>query len=354
VPVPRPGFSSPVVWDGRIYLTGADREVPAEVYCFDAGTGTLLWRHAATDIAASPQELPDVTEDTGYAAPTPATDGERVCALFATGDLVCLAPDGERLWARNLGVPDNHYGHASSLLLDRGTLLVQYDHFGGSRLLGIDPQTGETRFQTARPDVQISWASPLLARAEGRRTLVLAAAPLVAGYDPATGAELWRAEVLSGEVGPSPAYAAGRVFVANQYAQAAAIRLGGRGDVSETHVLWTGMDHLPDVASPVATAEHLFLATSAGILACLDAATGEVRWTHETEKGFWASPILAGDRLYALDRGGRMHIALAAGTFTPIATPSLAAETVCTPAFLEGRIYVRTTEELICIGDGDE
>ena len=117
-------------------VSGADLE-GQEVYCFDRNTGELLWQKPVVGIPGSPEEPPDVSFDTGYAAPTMTTDGIHVFAIFATGDLVCLNFKGERIWALNLGVPQNHYGHSSSLIIYRNLLIIQYDHDGGARLIAM-------------------------------------------------------------------------------------------------------------------------------------------------------------------------------------------------------------------------
>ena len=149
--------------------------------CIDADTGAIVWRRPADGIPGSPTALPEVTDDTGHAASTLATDGRRVFAIFATGDLICLTFDGARVWARNLGVPQNHYGHASSLIVCRDLLLVQYDQGEGPALLGLRVDTGEPAWTTPRT-VEISWASPALVSTADRDILVLSATPRVAAY----------------------------------------------------------------------------------------------------------------------------------------------------------------------------
>ncbi|OGV66083.1 MAG: hypothetical protein A3K19_22340 [Lentisphaerae bacterium RIFOXYB12_FULL_65_16] len=339
----RAGFNSPIVWDNRVFLSAADRD-GREVLCIDADTGAIVWRRPADGIPGSPTALPEVTDDTGHAASTLATDGRRVFAIFATGDLICLTFDGARVWARNLGVPQNHYGHASSLIVCRDLLLVQYDQGEGPALLGLRVDTGEPAWTTPRT-VEISWASPALVSTADRDILVLSATPRVAAYDARTGSELWENECMFGEVAPSPACADGLVFATNQGASLVAL------DLQTGATKWETQDgEFPDVASPVATAEFVFTAASSGTVTCFEAKTGKRLWEKAFTNGFYSSPVLVGDMVYLTDREGVTHIFRAASAFAEVATADLGEPVVATPAFVGSRVYVRGTKCLYCIG----
>jgi len=347
--IPLPGKNSPIVWENRVFLTGADKD-RRQVYCYDADSGELVWqRELASSVAT-----PEVWDDTGYAAPTAATDGRQVYALFATGDIAAFNFDGTPRWARALGPLDNAYGHASSLELWKNFVFVQLDQghssdAGLSVLYALDAQTGRTAWQVQRP-VQGSWASPaVFATASGAQLLTLAA-PYVMAYDPATGAELWRARCMSGDVAPSAVYADGTVYVSQEYARAAAIATDGRGDVSETHIRWSAYDGLPDTVSPLTDGQQLYLINSYGLVTCLDAASGAAIWEHYFDAEFKASPVLAGNLVYLPDTAGTMHIFENAREFNLVATAQLAEPMFATPAFVAGRIYVRGKQHLYCIG----
>jgi len=342
--IPKPGYNSPVIWDDMLFLSGADVESMV-IYCFDRNTGELKWQAETGDIPGSPAEKPRVSSDTGLAAPGLATDGKRVYAIFATGDVVCFNTTGKRLWARNLGVPDNSYGHSSSLMVWNGKLFVQYDSFKGGRLLALNKLTGETIWDTRR-QTSISWASPILVEHKGNFQLVLSADPLVAGYDSETGKELWSVNCMMGEVGPSPAYAAGTVYAANEYARLVAIDLD-----DPTNVLWENDEYLPEVASPVVSEGLIFIATSYGVFACFDALTGEKYWEQEYGHGFYSSPVVAEGNVYALDMGGVMHIFKVDKEFSLTGEASLGERGYTTPTFAEGRIYIRGEKNLYCIGN---
>ena len=159
IEVPLPGFSSPIIWKDKLFITGGTKSTQA-LFAYDAQTGQQLWKVDTENIVGSPQKVPDVTSDTGYAAPTPATNGCEVCAIFANGDLLCADLDGNRIWAKNSGVPDNHYGHSSSLLIVDDYLIVQLDDHNAQMLYCFDVNTGRVVWQKDRKTT-ISWASPI-------------------------------------------------------------------------------------------------------------------------------------------------------------------------------------------------
>jgi outer membrane protein assembly factor BamB len=339
--VPRPGWSSPVVWGNRVFLTGADKD-HQELYAFDADSGALLWTADTAGLPGAPAQPVEVSGDAGYAAPTPATDGRFVAAVFANGALLCADVQGKRVWGKHLGAPANHYGHSSSLLVHDGRLLVQMDDSERPRLLAFRVANGEALWETKGS--AISWASPIVIETDGQTQIVAADSEGVSGYNPADGVRLWRVDCLGGELGPSPASGAGLVFVANLYATAAGIRPGETPEIA-----WKWDENLPDTASPLFANNLLFLATSSGTLVCLDALQGTVQWEHEFGTGFYASPILANDRVYALDREGVMHILEAAPEFKLVAECPLGEKADATPAFVNGRLYLRGAEHLYCV-----
>lgn len=339
--VPVHGFNSPIVWGGRLFFTGGDEE-GLEVFCYDANTGEELWVKTVEPSV----ELPEVSEDTGFAAPTMATDGQRVFAIFATGDLAAFDFEGNPVWQKNIGVPKNPYGMGSSLISDGVRLFVQYDHEENQKVMAFDCATGEKAWETARQ--HISWSTPALIETDGGMQLVLNDEEFVTAYDPASGKPLWQVKCLGGEVAPSPAFnGKDIVFVGNEYAQASALKLTG----ATPEIIWQYDEYLPEISSPVAAEERFFITTTAGDIICLDAATGQVTWEHECDEGFNSSPILVGDRIYSIDLGGVVHIFDAkADTYHEIAAIKMGEPVFATPAFLNNRIYIRGDENLYCIG----
>lgn len=359
--VPLPGYNSPVVWADRLFLSGATED-RREVYCFDAHTGKLLWR---TEVAVTPQGTGEMSnpEYAGYAAPTTVTDGRWVFAMFANGDVAALDYAGRLAWTRGLGIPKNSYGHGASLAMFKDFLLVQFDQGtkkdGKSRLLALDvTKRGKTAWQVTR-QVPASWPTPILIRHAGRDQIITCTNPWVIAYAPADGKELWRANCLRQDVGPSPTFANGLVYAVNEFPQLTAIRPDGEGDVTKTHVVWIGEDGLPQVCSPLATDQFVFLVAN-DTLTCYDAKQGGVLW-EEYEAfdyaSFTSSPSLVGNRVYLFgevdkegeeDEEGNPLVACKVWVLEPgregckvIGVSSLDEACVTSPAFQDGRIYIR-------------
>jgi len=348
-PVPKHGYSSPVVWSNRLLVTGGDARA-REVYCFDTETGALLWTAQEGNVPGAPPAPTEVDEETtGWAAPSAATDGHRVFAIFATGNLLCLDMAGTMQWAKHIGVHDNNYEHASSLILHENLLFVQFDNRSEPQVLALDPADGKIVWEVAGEDV--SWSSPICVELGGRRQLIVTDSTWATGYDPKTGVALWSLECLGGELGPSAAVAGERVFVCNDGAAGVCIELAKDAEGAFTpSAKWQWFDALPDTASPVATDAYVFFASSGGLISCVNAQTGETVWEHELDNGCYASPIKSGDAVYALDLDGTMHIFKSSGTYTSLGEPKLGETCSATPALVGSRIYVRGEKNLYCIG----
>jgi outer membrane protein assembly factor BamB len=340
--IPKPGYNSPVIWGNKLFVSGADKE-GAEIYCIDKNTGKILWTTGVSNIDGLSAVIPETTEDTGLSAPTLTTNGIYVSAIYASGNLVTVDMNGKRIWAKSLGVPKNHYGHSSSLIDFGEILIVQYDRNDKSTIMGFDFATGNVKWETAR-GAKISWASPVIATFDGVPQVILNADPFVAAYDPVSGKEIWRVKSMSAEIGPSVAVNDKMVFAANEFAKLIAIKVA-----NEPVIAWEDNQFLPEVSSPVATNDLLFVATTYGAVACYNAPTGELLWDHEFEYGFYSSPMLNGNLVYLLDTSGVMHIFGAEKEFRSIAESPLGEKTVSTPAFSEGKIFIRGNENLYCI-----
>lgn len=342
--------NSPIYYHGKLFMSGANAK-QREVYAYDAGNGKLLWKKA---VKPSSADQPDVSPDAGYAAPTMACDGERVFAMFADGDVVAFDLEGKQVWDKPLGKPADVYGHSSSLTVYKNLLIIQYDQGqtgddGLSDVIALQTENGKNAWRTARP-VPATWSSPLVINTGQRDELILCGNPFVISYDPATGKELWRTECLSGEIAPSPCYAGGLVFVAQEGAGLFAIRPPepGKGDKGE--VVWEAQDGLPDTVSPVSNGEYVWLTTSSGFVTCYAVADGKKLWEHDVKEMVQATPVVTGKGLYVTDEKGVTHILQVGPTAKALGSGKVGEKVHATPVFVDGKIFIRGAKTLFGIG----
>ncbi len=341
VDVPLCGFSSPIKWGNQLFITGGDK-TNRKIFSYNAADGTLLWEHDASGIEGSPAEAPKVTDDTGYAASTPATDGVRIFAAFATGDLVAVDMQGNRIWAKHLGELKNPYGYASSMVTTTNTLFVQYDNEEEQIIYLFDSATGEEIWKKKR-DVTTSWSTPVLVDDEA---VVLVTSSTVEAYDLKTGDVLWSHEIMSGEVAVAPVYVDGKIIVANDNATAACI------DMKSGEIIWESTDFdLPDVSTPVAYEGMLILCTSGGIIEGVDLESGELLWEQELDYGFYNSILVVGKQMIVFDMEGTAHIFTATNDgYEAIETKSMGELVVAMPIAEENTLWVRSKNQLYCFG----
>jgi outer membrane protein assembly factor BamB len=349
--VPLPGNNSPVVWKDRVFLSGAD-ENRREVFCFNAKSGKLNWRKAVPATPQSSAKMPR-PPDAGYAAPTVATDGRRVFAIFANGDLAGFDMNGGLAWSKSLGIPDSTYGYASSLTMCKNLLIVQLDQGSEkeskSKLYAFDSASGKIVWQVDRK-VPNSWASPIVIRTAGRDQIVTAAKPWVIAYDPKDGKEIWRANCLQGEIGVSPTFAAGTVFTANDGANLSAIPADGQGDVT-AKIRWKGEDGMPDTCSPLANEQYVLLLTSDGTLTCYDEEKGDKLWEESFDEGGSSSPSFVAKRVFVFAKSGKAWVVEPTKEKCErIAENDLGEECITSPAFQDSCFYICGKEHLFCIG----
>ncbi len=351
--IPAMGFNSPVVWSNRVFISGGDIK-KREVFCYDATDGKLLWQRAVENVPGSPATLPEIPDATGYAASTMATDGRRAFAIFASGDLAAFNFDGTLAWAKHLGIPKNSYGYATSLAIWPGKLVVQLDQGdsgpANSKLLGFDAASGRLLWERSRP-MPASWASPIIIEAAGRTQIITLGLPWVISYSLADGAELWRAELLEGEITPSPIFAGELVIVVSPAGKLIAIRPDGAGEVTKSHAAWTSEENVPDVTSPTSNGELAFTVTSGGLLACYEAKDGRKIWEKDLEMEVQSSPAIVGRRLLVLGTRGNAVVAEAGREFKELSRVKFEDTFHASPAFANGRIYLRGATNLWCLGE---
>ncbi|MBI3466837.1 MAG: PQQ-binding-like beta-propeller repeat protein [Planctomycetes bacterium] len=361
VPLPGRGGSTPVVWGEQIFLTyGADGKNVA--VCLDR-EGKQQWQ------VAFGEERPGKNRKGTGSNPSPITDGQHVFVYFKSGDLACLDLAGKVVWQTNLqksfGEDTLWWDLGTSPVLTENAVVVACIQTGPSYLIAFDKRTGkqlwkQDRILSAPVESAQAYTTPIPAEENGRQTLIVLGADHVTSHDAATGQELWRVGGLNPEGErnfrsiASPVVSDG--IVVAPYARGrtlTAIRLGGSGDVTSSHVLWTREGVAVDVPTPVAIAGRVYLCTDRGDVSCLDIQTGKTIWTGQLERNrtdYSSSPILADGKLYITREDGKTFVLEQGDSFKVLAANELGEMTVSTPVCLDGKILIRTFESLYCIG----
>jgi outer membrane protein assembly factor BamB len=292
------------------------------------------------------------------ATPAPVTDGESIFAFFGTGDVFSLDMAGNLNWQRSLateyGEFENRFGASSCPLLFDDAVILQCDHYGASYLVAIDKQTGANRWKADRPECWLSWSSPQLVPIDDgqRHELVVSGSHKVDGFDPTNGEKLWTVEGMARECIPTPVFGNGLVFaVSGPNNPTIAIRPGGRGDVTQSHVVWKNLRGAPFVPSAIVVGSQYFLVDDAGVGTCLDAQTGKPVWQKRFSGAYSASPIAADGKVFFTDETGTTLV-VAAGKerFQEVSRNTVGEPVYATPAISQGRIFIRSAAHLFCIG----
>ncbi len=335
VSLPGYGQSTPVAWNGRVFVTaidGAEKE-NLHVIAIEAKSGRKIWQR---DFPATQKGKNNPAMS--RAAPTPLVDAQGVYAFFESGDFIALDHDGQVKWQRSLtkeyGPFQNNHGLASSPTQTESAVILLIDHGGPSYLLAVEKSTGSNLWRTERPS-RMSWTSPIVARHEGRDLLIVSSSGAVNAYDAATGEALWELADLNGNNIPSPVYMNGLLvvgagenrlkpdLVASQRSNCC-LRLTNESPGYE--VVWRARKAIAHHASPLVHAGHVYIVTKPGLVFCLDLSTGDERYVERLDNPCWATPIGAGDRVYFFGKDGVTTVLRAGPKYEKLATNRLWSE----------------------------
>ena len=360
-PLSGSGHSSPIVWRDRVFLTSCDEENEDRILtCYDARTGEQLW---ARTVLHAPLEHKHGLNS--YASGTPATDGELVYVTFlepdfgsqtevTPGNMVVAAYDfdGNERWKVKPGRFASTHGYCSSPVLFEETLIVNGDHDGNGYIVALDRKSGETVWKVDRPNKTRSYVTPLIRTFDGRTQMLLSGTKCVTSLDPRDGSTQWIID------GPTEQFVAslvdnGRlVLLTAGYPErhVLAIRPEGRGNVTDTNIVWRTTRNCAYVPAPIVLGDYLFLASDEGIATCFEAETGRVAWTARMGNHFSASPIAANGLVYYFPDNGEVKVVRPGEKLDIVATNALGQSCFASPAVSGGRIYVRGERDLFCIG----
>jgi len=382
-PIEGRGHSSPIVWGKMIFLTtaiegevvpgakaakhmmdnkefihpdsvGANKKHTFKVMALNRDTGKVLWDVVAFE--GTPYD--DRHRKSSYAASTPATDGKMVYAFFGSEGLYAYDYSGKLAWKADLGKMGTvGMGTGTSPIIFENLVIVQCDEENGeaSFIIGLDKKTGKEVWRTARK-VQVSWATPLLVKTAKRSELITSGTESIVSYDPATGKELWTHKGVESNAIPSPVANSEMVYLVAGFPAkiAMAIRLGASGDLTGTpNVPWKYTKGTAYVPSPILYGDYLYLTTDRGILTCIDAKTGEVKYEGgrvPVPATFTASPVAFEGKILLTSEDGDTYIVKAGPKHEVIGTNSVGEPVYASPAIADGRIYIRGEKNIYCIG----
>jgi outer membrane protein assembly factor BamB len=364
-PVPGRGFSSPVIWGDRIFLTtavptstavsrGAIPEHRFLALAFDRKTGAKLWENVAR--VATPHESHHAQYGS-FASNAPVTDGTHVFVFFGSRGLYCYTLDGKLVWQKDFGPMRMFmgFGEGAWTALDGNKLFVVLDQEDSSFLVALEKTSGRELWRTPRQG-NTNWSGPYLTTANGRRQLIVSASREVVSYDPETGALLWRARGLGQNTIPAPVAADGLVFVMSGFRNPnlMAIRLDREGDLTNTDaIVWQNQRGNAYTASPVLYDGRLYVLTDSGMLSAFDAKTGKPFYQQvrlPKPYNFKASPVGVNGKLYLASENEDVIVVKMGDTFEVLDTNTLTDEQfIATPAVANGEIYLRGRNTLYAI-----
>jgi outer membrane protein assembly factor BamB len=350
-PVPGRGNSSPIVWGDRLFVSTAyDGGRRVSLLAFRRGDGGRLWETFVPAARTGSTHFKN-----GHASATPATDGERVYASFGAGGLVAVDLNGAIVWQRDVGPMEAYHGTAGSPLLYRDRLILYQDQFSDSFVAAFDARTGRPLWKTAR-NANVGWGTPVAVRVGDHDEIIVSSQNTVYAYDPDTGRELWRCNGSNYEVIPTPVVGHGMVYCSSGRAgPTLAIRPGGRGDVTASHLVWKSPRGSPFVPSPIVYGPSVYMVNDmASIVTCLDAMTGQNVWQGRLgvarREGFSASPVAVGGKLFFTNDDGETFVIRPGATFDLLHVNRIGEGTLASPALVDGRWYFRTDRSLVAIG----
>jgi outer membrane protein assembly factor BamB len=382
-PIPGRGHSSPVVWDKRVFVTtaveGAEvvgmkpavlndykeseakhpdsvdgtRAYELKVLCLDRDTGRILWEQAA--FRGVPYDFRHRFNT--YASPTPVTDGKAVYAYFGPEGLYAYDFTGKQLWKAGVGnFSSAGVGIGTSPVLYKGKVILQVDFDEGQKsfIVAFDSKSGREVWRTPRK-VQLSWAAPVIVETGQRAELVASGNERIIAYDPETGKELWSAKGLENNAVNTSLQGHGMVYVYTGYPgrRVYAIRTGGSGDVTATHIAWTLDRYTAYVPSGILYRDIAYFITGRGIMTAVEARTGAVKYSNgrvPVPATFTASPIAYDDKVVLFSEDGDAFVIRAGERYEVLRTNSIGEPIFSTPAVAAGKLFIRSEKNLWCIG----
>ncbi|MCA9072027.1 MAG: PQQ-binding-like beta-propeller repeat protein [Planctomycetaceae bacterium] len=344
------GQSSPVVWGERVFVTSADGKEKENlvIAAVNLTTGQPEWSKSFPASTKIP-----VSDYVSRSAPTPAVDADRVYAFFESGDLIALDHKGNEVWKRSLksdyGAFEGNHGLGSSPALTKNAVVVLADHSGPSYLIGLDKKTGKTLWKTDRKP-RVSWSSPIVVETPQGERIFLSSNGSVEAFN-AKGEQIWEVTDVERNTVASPTVTEDFVVIgSSQVGNNFAIKRGGTGDVTGSHIAWRNREATSSFGSPLVHQGRVYFVNRSGGVVCADLKTGDTLWKERLPGSCWASPVGAGDRIYFFTKDGTTTVMASSDEKKTLAeNPLPTTDRIYGVACLDGCILIRTGSQLLCI-----
>jgi outer membrane protein assembly factor BamB len=360
--IPGEGWSSPIVFGDRIFVSTATEEGASyHLLCLDRKTGAVLW-----DGQVLRQKPGHRQPLNSFASSTPVTDGKNVYIVAFDGSIAAVSIEGETIWMYRDFEYFSEHGLGVSPILYKDLLIVAFDpsssgpdpKLGWQKpwdkavILALDKNTGKVRWEGKRGLSQIAHVSPQILNINGKDQLISAAGNVIQGFDPDTGERIWTVSSPGEGVVPSVVVGEGLIFTASGFGDSTirVVRAGGKGDVTKTNIVWESKEDVPKIPSMLYVRPYLYLVTDAGVAKCFKAATGEVIWRQRLGGRFSASPVWADGKIYFLSDKGTTTVIPDGAEFKVLSKNELNETCKASPAISQGNIFIRSDKHLYCIG----
>jgi len=362
-PIPHRGWSTPVVMGGQVWLTTATPDGhDFFALCVEADTGRVRFNQKLFH-ADTPEPLGNSVNC--YASPSPVIEPGRVYVHFGSYGTACLdTATGQVLWERRDLACRHFRGPGSSPILFQDLLILTMDGVDLQYLVALDKKSGRTVWKTDRTtewndlgpngrpiaegDMRKAFSTPLVIEVNGKSQMISAGSKATYGYDPRSGRELWKVSVPGYSSSARPVFGHRLAFITSGFGQTEllALRVDGRGDVTDTHVAWRTNRGVPRMPSPLLADDLLFMVSDSGVVTCLEAVTGKEVWKQRLGGEFAASLLYADGRVYCFNQEGETTVLKAARTYEVLARNTLASGFMASPAASGQALFLRTKTHL--------
>ncbi len=361
-PIPGNAWSSPIVYDDHVFLTTTTEEGKAcRVICVNRKSGDIQWNKEVHR-----QELRKKRAQNSYATPTPVTDGEKVYSVFSDGTVVAVDFQGDVVWKNSDVNFHSLHGLGASPLLVDDQLIMPFDGSSAEEnevgwkipwenaiVLSLDTATGDVHWKGSRGKSRVGHVTPILV--DDGKQVVSAGGDRVQGHDVKTGDRIWSIYSQGEGVTPSPVLGEGLIFTSSGFEEPTirAIRTGGVGDVTDTHIAWEQRKGVPALPSLLYVKPYLYSITRDNILHCIEATSGDIVWMERLGAPHSASPVYADGKIYILSEEGVTLVLRPGGEYDEIARNNIEEKCMASMAVSQGQFFIRTAENLYCIGTSD-